>query len=261
MKVAIYARYGADKQDARSIDDQVRRCRELAMAKGWAVVQVFTDEAISGSHRERVGLKRLLAAARQKGGSPFARVLVDDLSRLSRELWDLGSIVFQDLALCRVHVIDVGTGMGSDDPNARLMFATRGLVNDAFLENVRRQTHRGLEGRALAGFWTGGRVYGYRTIREPTPADPEHPRAIPQVDPAEAEIVRRIFRDFTLRRRAVADASIISFRAYFAALSADPPRRSSPRAGRTVCARPTSVVPRATRRVTRSARTAATSPK
>ncbi len=196
MNVAIYARYSTDKQDARSIEDQVRKCREHAKAKGWTVSDLFSDEAISGSHREREGLKRLLVTAGQKGGSPFARVLVDDLSRLSRDLWDLGTIVFQDLALCRVHLIDVSTGMSSDDPNARMMFATKGLINDAFLENVRRQTHRGLEGRALAGYWTGGRVYGFRTVKEPNPSDADHPRAVPQIEPDQAEVVRRIFREF-----------------------------------------------------------------
>lgn len=34
------------------------------------------------------------------------------------------------------------------------------------LQIVRSETLRGLEGRALAGFWAGGRVYGYRTVRE-----------------------------------------------------------------------------------------------
>ena len=42
-------------------------------------------------------------------------------------------------------------------------------MNDTFLQLVRTETHRGLEGRALGGFWTGGRVYGYPTIKEPNP--------------------------------------------------------------------------------------------
>ena len=56
---------------------------------------------------------------------------------------------------------------------------------DAFLQLVKTETHRGLEGRALGGFWTGGRVYGYRTEIEPNPPDPEHPRKVPRIEPAE----------------------------------------------------------------------------
>ncbi len=45
-------------------------------------------------------------------------------------------------------------------------------------ESVRKQTPRGLEGRALAGFHTGGRCYGYRTVPESNPPDPMRPRAV-----------------------------------------------------------------------------------
>jgi hypothetical protein len=73
---------------------------------------------------------------------------------------------------------------------------------------VRYQTHRGLTGRALAGFSTGGSLYGYRTIAEPNPTDPEHPRKLWVIDESEAAIVRRIFADLErgLSYRAIADA-------------------------------------------------------
>jgi hypothetical protein len=58
---------------------------------------------------------------------------------------------------------------------------------------VKTETHRGLEGRALAGFWTGGRVYGYAVVKEQNPPDPEHPRSLLVIDKREAEVVRRIF--------------------------------------------------------------------
>ena len=65
--------------------------------------------------------------------------------------------------------------MSSDGAGARLTFGAMALVNDTFLQLVRTETHRGLEGRALGGFWTGGKVYGYATVVEPNPPDPEHP--------------------------------------------------------------------------------------
>lgn len=57
--VAIYARYSTDRQDARSIDDQVRRCRAFAEARGLDVAGVFKDAAESGAHLERADLRRL----------------------------------------------------------------------------------------------------------------------------------------------------------------------------------------------------------
>ncbi len=191
--VAIYARYSTDRQDARSIDDQVRRCRAFAEARGLGVAGVFKDAAESGAHLERADLQRLLLEARS-ARCRFQTVLVDDLSRLSRDLGNTWQIVFRDLATAHVRVIDVSTGMASDSAGARIQFGALALVNDTMLQIVRSETLRGLEGRALAGFWPGGRVYGYRTVREENPPDPEHPRAIPVVDEVQAAVVRRIFQ-------------------------------------------------------------------
>jgi DNA invertase Pin-like site-specific DNA recombinase len=187
---ALYARFSTERQDPRSIDDQLRRCRAYAEGHGLHVVAVHEDAAMSGAHTARPGLRRLLAEAKQKA---FDAVIVDDLSRLSRDLGGTWNIVFGDLASVGVRVIDATTGMASDAAGARLTFGALALVNDTFLQLVKTETHRGLEGRALAGFSAGGSCYGYRTVPEPDPQDPEHPRAVPVIEPQEAEVVRGIF--------------------------------------------------------------------
>lgn len=194
-KAAIYARFSTDRQDARSIDDQVRRCREFAVRSGFIVVAEFSDAAMSGAHTERVDLRRMLALACSPR-PPFKTILVDDLSRLSRDLGATWRIVFEELAGAGVRVFDVSTGMASDGAGARLTFGAMALVNDVFLQLVRTETHRGLEDRALAGFWTGGRVFGYSTLTEENPTDVHHPRKVPVVNADEAAIVRRVFALF-----------------------------------------------------------------
>ena len=184
IPVVIYSRFSTAMQDARSIDDQERRCRAYAATHGMRVVDVYADAAESGSHLERAGMQRLLADARAR--APFRGVLVDDLSRLSRDLGNTWNVVFGDLADRDIGVVDVTSGMASTDPNARITFAALGMVNDQFLQSVRKQTHRGLEGRALAGFWAGGRCFGYRTVEEENPPDPEHPRKRPVIDEEQA---------------------------------------------------------------------------
>ena len=196
IPIAIYARYSTDRQDARSIDDQIRRCRAYAAAHGYVVVASYSDAAISGAHVDRADMQRMLAASRTKGGSPFRAVIVDDLSRLSRDLGNTWQIVFHDLASADVKVIDATTGLASDGAGARLTFGAMALVNDTFLQLVRTETHRGLEGRALSGFWTGGKCYGYSTVQEENPPDPEHPRKRCIIDQAEAAVVLRVFRLF-----------------------------------------------------------------
>ena len=196
VPVAIYARYSTDRQDARSIDDQVRRCRVHAATHGCHVVAEFKDAAISGAHIDRADMQKLLAEARAKGGARVRAGLVDDLSRLSRDLGNTWQLVFHDLASVDVTVVDVTTGMSSDGDGARLTFGAMALVNDQFLQNVRKQTHRGLEGRALGGFWTGGRCYGFATVTEENPPDREHPRKRSVIDPVQAALVVRVFRLF-----------------------------------------------------------------
>lgn len=89
-RCAIYARYSSDLQRASSIDDQLRRCREYASRQGWTVMEEFVlaDRAVSAaSVAGRDGLQRLIKAAKAKS-RPFDCLLVDDTSRLARDLSD-----------------------------------------------------------------------------------------------------------------------------------------------------------------------------
>lgn len=194
--VAIYVRFSSEKQDARSADDQIRRCRAFATEHGWNVVKVYKDEGLSGRSLDRPAFQAMLAEAKRGKRSAFRAVLVDDPSRLGRDLGLTWRTIFEDLAAAGIALWDVSSGQSSQGANARLVFGVQGLIADAYLETLRKQTHRGLEGRALEGFSAGGRCFGYSTINEPDPADPERPRKLYVVNEEEARIVRRIFADY-----------------------------------------------------------------
>jgi site-specific DNA recombinase len=192
-RAVIYARYSTDRQDAASIEDQYRRCQRWASEHGYSIVDRFKDEAISGSHMDRAGLQRLLAQCRGTGGSPFGFVIVDDLSRLSRDLGDMWGVVFNDLRAEGVVTIDCQSGTKSSDDSAEMLFGMNAITSTMFLKQLRRQTHRGLEGRALKGFCTGGRTYGFESVVEANPGDPLHPRKLRRVHVDQAAIVLRVF--------------------------------------------------------------------
>lgn len=196
MRAAIYARFSTDRQDVRSLEDQRHRCQQRAADRGWSVVAVFTDAAMSGATLKRTGLQELLGAARRR---EFEVVLVDDLSRLSRDLGDTWTLLFRDLAGFGVQLLDVTTGLNSADPSAKLAFGASALVNEMQRESVRSQTRRGLLGLARAGYHTGGKVFGYSTVTESPPKDPANPHAVLVIDAAQAKLVRRIFREFNDR--------------------------------------------------------------
>src|SRR3546814_20196119 len=71
----------------------------------------------------------------------------------------------------------------------------QGLMNALSLKTVAMQTHRDLESAVLKGRFAGGRCYGYSTVRAfdaaGTPIKGER-----EIDPAEAELVVRIFEEY-----------------------------------------------------------------
>lgn len=201
---AVYARFSTERQDPRSIDEQIRRCKDYAARHGFRVTAEYSDAAMTGTNTHRPGLQSLLADA---GRRKFRKVLVDDLSRLSRDLGDTWNLVFGTFASMDVEVVDCSTGIGSNHPAARMSYGAMGLVSDGFVQMIRHETHRNLEGRALEGFHTGGKTFGYATVEEPDPRDPLRPRRVPVIEEGEAKIVREIFAAFLARKscRAIAD--------------------------------------------------------
>jgi len=189
--VAIYARFSTDKQDKRSIEDQVRRCRDFAARENLTVVEVYSDEGKSGTNIKRAGYQLMLADARS-ARRPFVGVLVDDQSRLSRDLLDY-LLLERTLRSAGVEIIDRATGRSSDDKGAKTLRVFNGLINEVYVDDLRDKTRRGLEGRAHNDLHTGGRCYGYTTEAHENPSDPRRPFHRLKVEEVEARLVRRIF--------------------------------------------------------------------
>ena len=67
-------------------------------------------------------------------------------------------------------------------------------MNALFLKDLAEKTHRGLRGRIEDGKSAGGLCYGYRVVRTLTSGAVSTGER--EIEPAEAAIVERIFRDF-----------------------------------------------------------------
>ena len=187
LRCAIYARFSSDRQSLTSITDQIRKCREHAKQNGWLVLDehVYSDEAVSGASTDRAGLQRLLAAV--AGPSiPFDCILIDDSSRLTRRLADALNL-FERLTFAGIRIVAVSQGVDSDNPQAELLMSVHGMIDAVYWRELAQKTHRGMQGRALGGFATGGRCFGYKSVRD---ADQS---VHLKIDPAEAAIVRRLF--------------------------------------------------------------------
>ena len=201
-RCAIYARFSSEKQNALSIDQQIRKCREYADRSGLRVLEqfTFTDHAISGATDDRAGLQRLLARAKEKP-SAFDVILVDDTSRLSRKLSDALRIK-ERLDFAGIRVIFVSQGFDSSAPQSQTLLTVHGLVDGLYLDGLREKTFRGVEQLALQGLHTGGRVFGYRHIpiesstRQDSYGRPAIEGVRLAIDPNQAPTVRRIFERY-----------------------------------------------------------------
>ncbi len=189
-RCAIYARFSTEMQRATSLEDQIRNCRRFATQAGWQIAEdhIYQDTAVSGFGIEhRPAYQRLVAAA-LAADPPFTVILVDDLSRLSRDLVETLKL-YRRLQRHGVELVAVTDGIQTSNQMAKLQITIKGLVNELYLDDLRDKTHRGLTGRALKGRSTGGRLFGYRTERSAEGADWV-------IFQPEAEIVQRIFREY-----------------------------------------------------------------
>lgn len=199
MRVAIYARYSSENQSEKSIDDQIRVCRKYIESNNLILDDrhIFTDEAISGSIINRPGLQALEKAIENK---EINAVAVDDLSRLSRSNHQMLTLV-NKFNYFQIQIISVSDGIVTDDDNSKLGIHIRGLINELYLDDLKKKTMRGLEGQKLRGYSTGESVYGYKShpvgeLKLNKKGQPKYDGKVHKIYEEEAFVVRRIYRDF-----------------------------------------------------------------
>ncbi|CAN7638896.1 recombinase family protein [Mesorhizobium sp. LjNodule214] len=186
-RIALYARYSSESQRDSSIEDQFRICREQAKREGWKVVSCYKDAGISGSSMIlRPGIQMLLQDAQE---GQFDLVLAEALDRVSRDQADVATL-FKHLKFAGVPIITLAEGEITE-----LHVGLKGTMNALFLKDLAAKTHRGLRGRVEDGKSGGGLCFGYKIVKKLDHRG-ELIRGDREIDVYEAEVVRRIFRDF-----------------------------------------------------------------
>lgn len=192
LTVAIYARFSSDGQRDASIDDQVRRCRDFVSAAGGTVRDdmVFVDRAMSGAGGDRPRYESLIRMATAKPREVDV-IVVEDLSRLSRAAADL--LTLQRLfEFAQVRLVGVADHIDTASSHSKLTFGVKSIISDYYLVELADKTRRGLDGRARAGFATGGVAYGF-SLRKVTGPDGKEVGSEIQIEQERAAVVRRIF--------------------------------------------------------------------
>jgi site-specific DNA recombinase len=162
LRTAYYARYSCDKQSPTSIDDQIRRCQDLALRHGLTTenVLVFADDALSASGKDdtkRKEFQRLLAAWEN---NQFDVLLVDEWSRLTREGIEHAKMVKRLEDNRRIRLI-TGNGLDTNLPNWQLIAGLFGMVGQQSTRDTQFRVVRGMVGQLERGYMIGSPPFGY----------------------------------------------------------------------------------------------------
>ena len=183
MKAALYARYSSDNQRDASIEDQLRICRARAEREGWTIIDSYTDRAISGASLLRPGVQEMIADGLKRR---FDVILTESLDRLSRDQEDIAGL-YKRMRFADVSIVTLSEGEVSE-----LHIGLKGTMGALFLKDLADKTRRGLRGRVEMGRSGGGLCFGYDVVRTADPDD----RGEREINPTEATVVQRIFRDY-----------------------------------------------------------------
>jgi site-specific DNA recombinase len=209
LRIAVYARFSSDNQREASIADQLRVCRAFVEKHGGTVADslVFSDAAVSASSLERAGFQQMMTALVGKSRAVDV-VVAESQDRLSRNVAD-GARLLEQFQYHGVRLLTVTDGIDTAARGSKLSYAVKSLLSDLYLDDLKEKTRRGLEGRALAGLSTGGLPFGYRSEAVTGPeGKPVGFRVF--IDEGEAEVVRRIFREYAAGRSCSAIAETLN---------------------------------------------------
>ena len=183
-KTAVaYGRYSSTNQREESIDAQLRAIREYCEKENIELIEVFTDEAISGKQDNREDFQKMINLL-LKGHLQVDFVLVHKFNRFARNKYDS--------ALYKKKLKDIGTKVVSvsqkidDTPEGELLEGFLETIDQYYSANLAVEVRKGLRENALKGKHAGGQVlFGYSLDDEGYYCPNEN-----------ARIVKRIFEEY-----------------------------------------------------------------
>lgn len=192
-RAALYVRVSTKRQaeTGMSIGDQVSRLSAHCRERGWQIGEIYQDSGYTAKTLKRPALDRLLADAVRKPRA-FDLVLAIDNSRLARVTADF--LVIQALLTKNsIGLVCLNLPEG-ESPEAKLVAGIVASVSQFENAQRARRVQQCMQTNAENGYWNGGLPpFGYRTV-EAIVAGTSTVRMQLEIDPSEADIVRRIYR-------------------------------------------------------------------
>ncbi|NMG28080.1 recombinase family protein [Aromatoleum evansii] len=192
--IAFYLRYSGENQSPTSIEDQKRRCLELAERQGFSTAHVlfFEDAEVSGYKYEeaqnRPGYKALLAAWDR---GEFNVLFVDEFCRLARNYRQIAELE-ERLDRGDVRLI-TANGIDSNSANGRFLIGLYGVLAAEESRSISFRVTRGMTGQLVRGYMIAQPPYGYRGERK-FAQDGRAVGTVWHIHEPEAEIVREMYQ-------------------------------------------------------------------
>ncbi len=139
-----YARVSTDEQDLTAQ-------RDALMALGVRAERIYVDHGLTGTNRDRPGLREALAASREGD-----TLVVTKLDRLARSLPDAREIL-DDLTHRQVKLSLGGSIHDPTDPVGRLLFNVLAMVAEFEADLIRLRTREGMKVAKAKGRLRGKR--------------------------------------------------------------------------------------------------------
>jgi site-specific DNA recombinase len=188
LRVAFYCRVSTEEQrEGQTIDSQIAELERFAHDRKWSVVDVYRDEAWSGSLLARPALDQLRDHAQQ---GRFEAVVINDVDRLARDVSHLG-IVKRDLESRNVRVI-FRKLPGEESPTHNLLINILGSFAEFERELITDRTRRGRRHKVEVRKQHVGAIppYGFRYVPKlNSGGEPGHLEVLAE----EAAIVKRMY--------------------------------------------------------------------
>jgi DNA invertase Pin-like site-specific DNA recombinase len=143
-RAALYVRVSTDAQTG---ENQMRELRQVAVRRGWDVVEVYSDAGISGAkgRNGRPGLDSVLKDATRR---KFDIVMAWAIDRLGRSLVDLLGTIGH-LEACGVDLYLDQQSIDTTTPMGKLVFQVTGAFAEFERTMIRQRVKAGLK-RAVA---------------------------------------------------------------------------------------------------------------
>lgn len=189
-RAALYVRlsveFNSNRGDSLETQHQIMEAY-LALCPDIEIIEVYTDNGVTGRTFERPGFQKMLEDIEQ---GKINCVVVKDLSRLGRNAIDAGYYLEKYFPLHHVRFIAVNDQYDSEDNSnsaAHMIVPLKNLVNEAYAADISQKVRSQQRQAMREGQFVGSRPpYGYLK-------DPKDCHKL-VVNPDTAPVVRQIFQ-------------------------------------------------------------------